>query len=52
MRAKNRFFSGVIEGGPQNYSGQGLQLPRGQDRQRRRQMSYVQDHGVEWRQNM
>ncbi|VWU50320.1 conserved protein, unknown function [Hepatocystis sp. ex Piliocolobus tephrosceles] len=40
---------GKIEGGLENYTGHGLQLEKGKDRQRYEHIPYYDDHGVEWR---
>ncbi|XP_954785.1 uncharacterized protein TA03200 [Theileria annulata] len=42
--------SGVIEGGPENYEGKGLELKVGKDRQRTEILPYYLDHGVYYRQ--
>eukprot|EP00371_Babesia_bovis_P000248 XP_001608895.1 hypothetical protein [Babesia bovis T2Bo] len=41
--------AGVIEGGKSNYTGKGLILEGGRDRQRTERMPYHLDHGVKWR---
>ncbi|ORM40528.1 uncharacterized protein BXIN_2135 [Babesia sp. Xinjiang] len=42
--------AGVLEGGRENYTGKGLRLVGGRDRQRTEPMPYYLDHGVKWRQ--
>ncbi|GIX64110.1 uncharacterized protein BcabD6B2_35450 [Babesia caballi] len=44
--------AGVLEGGRENYTGRGLKLERGSDRQRTERLPYHQDHGVYWRQRV
>ncbi|KAK1940243.1 hypothetical protein X943_000534 [Babesia divergens] len=44
--------AGVIEGGPENYTGMGLRLKDGRDRQRTEHMPYYKDHGNYWRQRV
>ncbi|CDR95489.1 hypothetical protein, conserved [Babesia bigemina] len=41
--------AGVLEGGSANYTGKGLRLEGGCDRQRTERMPYYKDHGVRWR---
>lgn len=44
--------AGVLEGGPENYTGKGLRLVGGKDRQRTERMPYHLDHGNFWRQRV
>ncbi|GFE55765.1 hypothetical protein BaOVIS_031690 [Babesia ovis] len=41
--------AGILEGGKENYTGKGLVLEGGTDRQRTERMPYHLDHGVRWR---
>ncbi|EKX73582.1 conserved hypothetical protein [Theileria equi strain WA] len=42
--------AGILEGGPQNYDGKGLEISHGKDRHRTETFPYPLDHGYRWRQ--